>query len=45
MLFHRSDFKNFLTYNSAFRSQVLKVLKEEHPDFKLQYNISLVYVC
>jgi len=38
----KSDFKNFLTYNSAFRSQVLKVLKEEHPDFKLQYNISLL---
>jgi hypothetical protein len=42
MLFHRSDFKNLLTYDAAFRSHVLKVLKEEHPDFKMKYNISLV---
>ena len=34
-----------MIYEPAFRAQVLKVLKEEHPDFPLQYNISEVYVC
>ena len=41
---NRSDFKFLLTYKPDFRAHVLKLLKEEHPDFPLQYNISLVHL-
>jgi len=36
----KSDFKMFLTYDPPFRAHVLQVLRTEHPEFPLQYNVS-----
>ena len=39
----QSDFRSAVMHDKGFQIELLRVLREEHPDFPLQYNISGLY--